>query len=598
MTNMVKRFSAGSAWRCGERVVQIDGPLTLQLMQVRDLATGQIMSVSVSELAPLPEHKGGTDPLQIPQRDWDRALGLAQAFAPYAASYALPKATTTEIAQKFGLSERHVLRLRAKFLANAQTTSIVPRPKGRRVGSRLLNDEVEHVIAHVISRHYAKREPESKRAIVERVRLLAKRTGLPPPSRRTILSRIHAQEGFALDIQRLGAKRARQHWEARPGKLTAEQPLDLVQIDHTLVDVNLVSDDGSRVIGRPWLTLAIDVATRAVVGFYLTMDAPSSISVAMCVAHMLAPKPEGAEVWPMYGKPHQILVDNGKDLRSAAFQRGCEQHGIELSWRPPREPHYGAHIERLNGTLMRMVHTLPGTTFSNARHRGDYPSERRACLTLKDLGLWFVEQICRGYHVRRHRGIGMPPLLAWERAFTHEDGTLVPPEVPLGPMHIRRDFYPFVIRRLQRTGIQWARSRYWHSALAALIHADRSVMVHYNPLDRSRVWVRVDDSALIEAIAVAGPAVDEAKAFAIESETQDRLDEAMSVGYDASDAITDQAQKRRRTRRSDSKPIVPLNGRNRRGGRTARSAPPAAVSELRPTVPLNRGAVRVEEFDS
>lgn len=598
MANMVKRFSAGSTWRCGERVVQIDGPLTLQLMQVRDLVSGQLMSVSVNELAPLPERKGGADPLEVPQQEWDRALGLAQAFSPYAGSYALPKVKAEEIAQTFGLSRRHVLRLRAKFQATTQTTSIVRRPGGRPVGHRLLNVEVERVIAHVISRHYAKREPEPKNSIVERIRLLAKRTGLSPPSRKTVLSRIRAQEGFELDIQRLGSKPARQRWEARPGKLIAGQPLDLVEIDHTLVDVNLVSDDGGRVIGRPWLTLAIDVATRAIVGFYLTMDAPSSISVAMCVAHMLGPKPEGPELWPMYGKPHRILVDNGKDLRSAAFQRGCEQHGIELSWRPVREPHYGAHIERLNGTLMRMVHTLPGTTFSNARHRGDYPSERKACLTLKDLGLWFIEKICRGYHVRRHREIGMPPLVAWERAFTREDGTLVPPEVPLDAMHIRRDFYPFVIRRLQRTGIQWARSRYWHGALAALIHADRSVMVHYNPLDRSRVWVRIDDSELIEATAVAGPAVGEAKMHMIDSETQDRLDEAMSAGYDAIDAITDGAQKRHRTRPSDAKPIVPLDGLNRRGGRATRSAPSSAEAAPRPPIPLDRGSIRVEEFES
>jgi putative transposase len=519
-----------------------------------------------------------------------------QAFSPYAGSYALPKAQANEIAQKFGLSKRHVLRLRAKFQATGQTTSIVRRSGGRPAGQRLLAKEVEHVIAHVISRHYAIREPESKEAIVERVRLLAKRTGLSPPSRKTVLSRIREQEGFALDIQRLGSKPARQVWEARPGKLLIEQPLNLVEIDHTLVDVNLVSDDGSRVIGRPWLTLAIDVGTRAVVGFYLTMDAPSSISVAMCVAHMLTPKPGGPDLWPMYGKPHRILVDNGKDLRSTAFQRGCEQHGIELTWRPPGEPHYGAHIERLIGTFMRMVQTLPGTTFSNARHRGDYPSERRACLTLKDLGLWFIEKICHSYHVRRHRAIGMPPLLAWERAFTGEDGKLVSPEVPLNLTLIRRDFYPFVMRRLQRTGVQWARSRYWHSALASMIHADRTVMVHYNPHDLSRVWVRVDDSEIIEAEAVAGPALGEAKLILIDSETQDRLDEVMAAGYDATDAITDQAKKRHRTRPNDAKRIVPVDGRNRRGGRKARARPPANA-ESRPPIPLDRGAIRVEEFD-
>lgn len=594
------RFSAGSTWRCGERVVQVDGPLTLQTVQVRDLASGQLMAVSIQELAALPERKDGIDPLGVSEEEWARSLGLAQAFLPYVASYALPAPKAEEIAQQFGISKRHVLRLRAKFQATAQTTSMVRHTAGRPVGLRLLSAEVERVIEHVISRHYAKREPEPKASIVERVRLLAKRMGLSPPSRKAILSRIRTREGLLLEIQRHGVKAARQRLEARPGKLHIEQPLELIQIDHTLVDINLVSDDGSRVIGRPWLTLAIDVASRVVMGFYLTMDAPSSISVALCLAHAIQPKPESRqdpELWPMYGKPRRILVDNGKDLRSIALQRGCEQHGIELTWRPVREPHYGAHIERLMGTFMRMVHTLPGTTFSNARHRGDYPSERRACLTLQDLRLWFVEKICHSYHVRRHRGIGMPPLLAWEHAFTQDNGVHLLPETPITPIDIRRDFYPFVMRRLQRTGVQWARSRYWHSSLAELIHVERNVMVHYNPLDPSRVWVRLKDSELIEAEAIAGPAMGEATLLRIDSDTQERLDDALSAGYAVTDAVVEHAEHRHRAKQSNSKSVTPIDGRNKRGGRKAPSTKPATIT-TRPPIPLNRMAVRVEDFES
>ena len=43
--------------------------------------------------------------------------------------------------------------------------------------------------------------------------------------------------------------------------------LDVVQIDHTLVDVMVVDHEHWRSIGRRWLTLAVDVASRAVVGF-------------------------------------------------------------------------------------------------------------------------------------------------------------------------------------------------------------------------------------------------------------------------------------------------------------------------------------------
>jgi putative transposase len=265
-----------------------------------------------------------------------------------------------------------------------------------------------------------------------------------------------------------------------PGGLKVAEALELVQIDHTLVDVLLV-DDAGQLIGRPWLTLAMDVATRVVRGWYLSMDAPSSISVALCLAHAMQPKPENAghvDRWPMYGVPRRILVDNGKDLRSLAFKRGCEQHGIALSWRPVREPHYGAHIERLMGTFMRMVHELPGTTFSNARQRGDYPSEKRACLTLADLRTWFIEKICHGYHVRTHRALGCPPLVAWERAFKDGEGRYQPPEVAMDAHTLRRDFFPFEFRRLTRTGVHFRQTVYWHPALTALVGPQTQVMVH------------------------------------------------------------------------------------------------------------------------
>jgi putative transposase len=256
------------------------------------------------------------------------------------------------------------------------------------VGLRLLEPQVEQLIQHVISKHYARREAASQSEVCERVRLMCQRLNLSPPDPKTVVSRIRAEKGFYLECKRQGTKAARQRFEPRPGKLMIEDALALIQIDHTRADINLVADDDpSHVIGRPWLTLAIDVATRAVVGYYLTMDAPSAISVAMCVAHVMLPKAENdiePGCWPMNGKPACILVDNGKDLRSKALQRGCEQHGIALNWRPVAEPHYGAHIERLMGTFMRRVHTLPGTTFSNVKQRGDYPSERKACFTLND----------------------------------------------------------------------------------------------------------------------------------------------------------------------------------------------------------------------
>lgn len=49
--------------------------------------------------------------------------------------------------------------------------------------------------------------------------------------------------------------------------------------------------------------------------------------------------------------------------------RGCEDTGIAIDWRPPGEPRFGGHIERLIGTQMGKFRLQPGTTFSNPQER-------------------------------------------------------------------------------------------------------------------------------------------------------------------------------------------------------------------------------------
>ena len=55
-------------------------------------------------------------------------------------------------------------------------------------------------------------------------------------------------------------------------------PLEQVQIDHTVIDLIVVDDRDRQPIGRPYLTLAIDVFTRCVIGMVVTLEAPSAVS--------------------------------------------------------------------------------------------------------------------------------------------------------------------------------------------------------------------------------------------------------------------------------------------------------------------------------
>ena len=61
--------------------------------------------------------------------------------------------------------------------------------------------------------------------------------------------------------------------------------------------------------GRPWLTLAIDVFSRMVTGFHLSMSEPSRLSMGLCMLRATFDKTEWlkdhdiTEEWPTVGRP-------------------------------------------------------------------------------------------------------------------------------------------------------------------------------------------------------------------------------------------------------------------------------------------------------
>jgi len=56
------------------------------------------------------------------------------------------------------------------------------------------------------------------------------------------------------------------------------------------VDLIVVDEVTRTPIGRPVLTLAIDVHTRVVTGFYLGLDHPSILRAGVCVAQSVFEK--------------------------------------------------------------------------------------------------------------------------------------------------------------------------------------------------------------------------------------------------------------------------------------------------------------------
>lgn len=394
-------------------------------------------------------------------------------------------------AKMLGLSARTVRRLITRYTASAQTTSLIAHLPGPKKSYRRLGPELERIIDTAIRTHYLIRPRKPMESVYKEVKRRCHAEKRVTPSRNSVLKRIRALDARLVARKRLGAKSAESIALSTPGMLEATEALELIQIDHTLADVMIVDSVYRRSIGRPWLSLAIDVATRSVLGFHLGLEAPSALAVALCMEHAVLPKvlstvaPGTETSWEMFGIPRTILVDNGSEFHGEALTRGCAEYGIALTYRPIARPRFGAHIERLIGTMMGRIHLLPGGTDSSPTARGSYQSENEAKLTLAELNEWLYLEIAGQYHHDIHRMIGTTPAAAWAKSLAR--GTV--PVLPADPVRFVIGFLPIVHRKLQRNGLFFERIRYWADVLPSIAQPREPLLTRYDPRDLSRLYV-------------------------------------------------------------------------------------------------------------
>ncbi|WP_323809666.1 Mu transposase C-terminal domain-containing protein [Sphingobium baderi] len=412
------------------------------------------------------------------------------------------RADVEAAARALGYGPTHLYNLLRRYLGDPRLTSLLPRTRGPAPGGALLDPAVDAVIEEVIDSFYLSRQQPLIADLVRAVHERCHQAGLRVPGRNTIARRVQKRPAAKVLAERRGRKAARDRYGAVTASLIAEYPLSLIQIDHTLVDVIVVDAETREPIQRPWLTLAIDVATRCVAGFHLSLEPPSATSVALCISHAALMK-EGwlaarsiENEWPVYGIPERLHLDNAKEFRSEALKRGCQEYGIDIDYRPVRTPHYGGHIERLIGTMMGKVHLLPGTTFSDIRVKGDLNPEKTAVMTIDEVERWLAHAIAGVYHRSLHRGIGMPPLAAWTRGIVGDDKMLgrgAPTMVP-DPRRFLIDFLPIATRRVRREGISLHSIHYWADVLRTWIGHPEPMIVRYDPRDLSRIYLLGEDN--------------------------------------------------------------------------------------------------------
>jgi putative transposase len=322
---------------------------------------------------------------------------------------------------------------------------------------------------------------------------------LPIPSERSIYDVVNQLDEYEVIKARHGKRIAELRCGTYKRGPQPTRPLERVEIDHTKLDLFVIDPTTKLPIGRPTLTLAIDKYTRMILGFYISFHGPGFLAVMHCLRHAILPKtyvkelyPSVKHSWNVYGIPEMIVVDNGLEFHGGGFEDACIQIGMVPLFCPVMKPWFKAVVERYFGTLNRkLLHELPGTTFSNIFEREDYDPSKNAIITLDTLLEITHVFIIDYYSQRKHRGIKDIPALRWDVAVQD-----YPPTLPARREDLQVLLGDVEYRTIQPYGIALFDLIYSDDVLAHLRKGRKGhrFKIKYDPADISVIYVSDPDS--------------------------------------------------------------------------------------------------------
>ena len=328
---------------------------------------------------------------------------------------------------------------------------------------------------------------------------------LPEPHINSIFKRISKLDNYDLDIAKHGKEYADKKYRQHKQGPRPTRPLERVEFDHTQLDLMVVDLATGLPLGCPYITALIDVFTKNVIGIFISFHKPGYFSVMKCLLHAIKPKnylkrdfPQVENDWLCFGLPELIVVDNATEFYSKDLEDACAQLGISIHYAPLKKSWYRVSIERYFRTINQgLIHSLPGTTFSNIFEKEDYDSEKNAIISfdslLKLLHVWIVDK----YHQSKHRGIKDIPAKRWRESISKWEPNLPPKNKDLRTLLGFTEY-----RVVKANGIEIFGLHYNCQELSLIRHfseTGRKELVKYDPDDISEIYCynRRDDEFII-----------------------------------------------------------------------------------------------------
>jgi putative transposase len=193
------------------------------------------------------------------------------------------------------------------------------------------------------------RPPLPITSIYRQVKQFAASTGESTPSYWTIYRVVRDLPEGLLTLAHRGNKAYSESFDL-VHRREASKPNAIWQADHAQLDILLLREDGKT--ARPWLTIVIDDFSRAIAGYYLGFDPPSSLRTSLALRQGFWRKDHPH--WHICGIPEILYTDNGSDFTSKHLEQVAVDLKIRLIFSTPGKPQGRGRVERFFRTLNEM----------------------------------------------------------------------------------------------------------------------------------------------------------------------------------------------------------------------------------------------------
>jgi putative transposase len=341
--------------------------------------------------------------------------------------------------------------------------------------------------------HYAAPQSKSAAAVYREYREQCVKQGIPPVSQQTFYRVRASFTTNEVVAKRKGSRAAYAsqpfYWLDQTTPRHGERPFALAHIDHTELDIVLVSSVTGKPLEKPWATFLTDAYSRRVLACYVTYDPPSYRSVMMVLRECVKRHQR---------LPQECFVDRGPEFGSVYFETLLTRFFVTKKDRPARQPRMGSVIERLFGTVTtQLINQLLGNTQATKKPRiltREVDPKRLAVWTLPRFGARLCQYVYEVYDQMDHPALGQSPREAFAQGmklagmrthcltlYTEEFLQLTCPTTRTGCAKLDG------ARGIVVNGL-----RYGHPLMRTSKDVGKCVPIRYEPFDMGRAYAFVE----------------------------------------------------------------------------------------------------------